>query len=341
MSTRVLKDQMAPPTSAKPRQGRQVFVAFLAAAMLGLLPSLINAPLLFTLLTQAVIASMMAVGVGFLIRQNGQVSFGHALYFGMGAYLFALLTKSGTVPVEGALVLAIAVPAVFGFLLGLVIVRIEGVAFGMLSLAVAQGFYELVVRWRELANGDDGMSVPLPPRLLGLPLAVFQEPGSMFLVCWLLLLLVIFVLWLVARSHFGTLTVAIRENEERARFIGYTTTLPRALVVAISAAVAALGGVLFALYNSFVSPDILHWSLSGSALVMAIIGGTRLVWGPALGAAIFFFFKDAAGDLTEHWPAVIGVTLIIVTVLLPKGISGAALHLYKRRTNANSKEVGR
>ena len=121
-----------------------------------------------------------------------------------------------------------------------------------------------------------------------------------------------------------------RENEERARFIGFETIVPRAIVYAISAAIAALAGVLFTLYNGFVTPNVLYWSLSGEALVMAVIGGTRAVWGPALGAVIFFLFKDAAGDLTEHWPAIIGGTLIVVTVLLPRGVSGTITMLLER-----------
>ena len=88
--------------------------------------------------------------------------------------------------------------------------------------------------------------------------------------------------------------------------------------------------MFFTLYNGFVTPDVLYWSLSGEALVMAIIGGTRAVWGPALGALIFFLFKNAAGDLTEHWPAIIGGTLIVVTVMLPRGVSGTVMMLMER-----------
>jgi len=299
------------------------------------LPLLVNSPLLFTLLTQAAIGALLAVSVGLLIRQNGAVSFGQALYFGLGAYGVALAVRQGAFPIEVGLFLAIAAPSLLAFGFGLVIVRIRGVAFGMLTLAIGQAFYELVGRWRELANGDDGLAFSLSGRIFGAPIAWVQNPASMFVICWLVLMLVLVALSSFARSHYGTLTLAIRDNEERARFIGYATVLPRALVFALSAALAALAGVLFALYNSFVSPDILHWSYSGAALIMAIIGGTRFVWGPALGAAIYFFFKNAAGDFTEHWPAIIGLTLIVVTVLLPRGISGALqtliARLYRRR----------
>jgi branched-chain amino acid transport system permease protein len=304
---------------------------FLSVGVAGAaVPNLFGSPLVLTLLTQGVINAILATGVGFLVRQNGLVSFGHAGFFGLGAYIVALCANGRVMPVELALFIAILAPALLALLLGVAMIRLSGVAFSMLTLAVAQAFFELVLRWRSLANGDDGIAAQLPQRILGLDLSTFQQPGSMFVVCWIVLMAVLLGLALLVNSHFGMLTLAIRENEERARFIGYQTILPRAAIYAISAAIAALAGVLFTLYNGFVTPDVLYWSLSGEALVMAIIGGTRAVWGPALGALIFFLFKNAAGDLTEHWPAIIGGTLIVVTVMLPRGVSGTVMMLMER-----------
>jgi branched-chain amino acid transport system permease protein len=304
---------------------------FLIAAVAGaLLPNLFGSPLLLTLLTQAAINAILATGVGFLVRQNGLVSFGHAGFFGLAAYIVALSATNAWMPIGAALLVAILAPTVLALLLGAAMLRLAGVAFSMLTLAVAQAFYELALRWRSLANGDDGIAAQLPDRILGLDLSVFQQPGSMFVICWIVLMLVLFGLSVLIASPFGTLTLAIRENEERARFIGYRTLLPRAVIYALSAAIAALAGVLFALYNGFVTPNVLYWGLSGEALVMAVVGGTRAVWGPALGALLFFLLKNAAGDLTEHWPAVIGGTLIVVTVMLPRGASGTVALLMQR-----------
>ena len=307
-------------------------VWFGAALLAGLaLPWLVSSALFFTLMTQAVISALLALGVGFLVRQNGVVSFGHAVFFGLAAYTIALAAKYAALPAEAAIALALLIPTALAFLLGLVIVRSPGIAFSMLTLAVGQAFYEVAYRWRELANGDDGLAIRLPRHLFGLEIGFFQRPASMFAVCWIALIGALALLHCVSASHFGRLTAAIRENEERARFIGYATVGPRAAIYAMSAFVAALAGVLFALYNAFVSPDILHWSLSGSALIMAIIGGTRVLWGPILGAIVFFFFKDVASGYTEHWQAMIGASLIVVTVLLPSGLAGALHALVTRR----------
>lgn len=295
------------------------------------LPLLIRSQLVLTLMTQGVIYAILAIAIGFLIRHNGLTSFGHAAFFGIAVYLMALNGKFGWMPAELAVLAAVVLPGLFAFLAGLIIVRLPALAFSMLTLAVAQSLHELMLRWRNLANGDDGMPVKLPSRLFGVDSELFQAPGSMFVICWVLLLLVVLLLGWLARTHFGMLTVAIRENEERTRYVGYGTLLPRALVFGLSAAIGGLAGVLYALYNAFVTPGTLHWSLSGEVLIMAVIGGTHAVWGPALGALIFFLVKDAAGDLTEHWPAIIGVTLIVVTVVLPQGLSGLAEKLRARR----------
>ncbi|MCO5105761.1 MAG: branched-chain amino acid ABC transporter permease [Burkholderiaceae bacterium] len=340
MSSAVPRDKAkvaAASIAAERRTPTVVLAAGLLAAAGFAVPWVVGSQLALTLMTQAVIHAILATSIGFMIRQNGLTSFGHAAFFGMAAYLMALNGKLDAMPAELAVLAAIAVPAAFAFFAGLIIVRLPALSFSMLTLAVAQSLYELMLRWRGLAGGDDGMAVRLPARLFGIDIELFQAPSSMFVVSWCALVAVIAILTLVARSHFGVLTVAIRENEERARYVGYHTLVPRALVFALSAAVGGLAGVLFALYNAFVTPGALHWSLSGEALIMAVIGGPQAIWGPALGAVIFFVVKNAMGDLTEHWPAIIGAMLIVVTVLLPQGISGLLNRL--NRLNRRSREA--
>ena len=317
---------LSAPLVAAPAARRDIAFPVVLALVAGtgaLVPGHMGSALLLTLLTQATIGAVLATSVGFLIRQNGLVSFGHAAFFGGAAYLVALAAQSGVISAEAAILAAVLVPTVVAFAIAFVMLRVSGVAFSMLTLAVAEALHELMMRWRELANGEDGLPVRLPGTLFGLPVSTFQRPESMFVICWIVLMVILAGLWLLSRSHLGTLTLAIKDNEERARFIGYETLLPRAIVFALSAGMAAMGGVLFALYNGFVTPDVLHWSLSGEALVMAIIGGARSLWGPALGAVVFFFLRDAAGSYTEHWQALIGIVLITVTVALPTGVSGA------------------
>jgi branched-chain amino acid transport system permease protein len=315
--------------SPPPRYALAVGFAIIAITVGALIATVIQSNLAMTLLTQAVITGILATGVGFLIRQNGLVSFGHAAFYGVACYAIALAMKHSVMSAEFAIILALALPTALAFLLGFVIVRIPGVAFSMLTLAVGQAFYEFAMKARYVTGGEDGFSVNLPSTIFGIKTAIFQSPHSMFIVSWGVLVVIILVLTFVVTSPFGRLTAAIRENEERARFIGYGTVLARVLVLTLSALVTAIAGVLFTLYNNFVSPDVLHWSLSGSALIMAIIGGPRLIWGPAFGAIIFFFAKDIAGDVTEHWQAIIGVILIVVMLVLPAGLGGMLAGLWR------------
>lgn len=308
-----------------------IVVAAAASIAIGVaLPTLVASTLLLTLLMQATVNAILATSVGFLFRQNGLTSFGQAAWFGLSAYIIAIDSRFGILGPEASIVAALIAPPLVAFVFGLVIVRLPHLPFSMLTLAIAQAFYEIFAKWREVANGEDGLEIKFPKTLFGVDTLLFQQPRSMVVVVWIAATLVLLAYALIARSHFGLLTRGIRENEERARFVGYETLLPRATINAMAAFIASLAGVLFAFYNGFVTPSILHWSLSGEALIMAFIGGPRMIWGPAIGAALFFALKDIVGDYTEHWPAIIGAILMMVTVLIPNGIAGSLVSGVKR-----------
>lgn len=327
------------PVGAERRSRRNLALVLLgvAVALIGFaLPSLGLPRNLLSLLTSATMTAILATGVGFLVRQAGLTSFGHAAFYGGAAYLVVLMSVYTGLPGEVVVLSAPFIATLAAFVLSFVLLRTSGVAFSMLSLAVAQALYELMMRWRDIANGEDGLRMRLPREIFGLKLRFFQSADTMFIVSWSVLVLVIIALVLLARSHFGTLTLAIKNNEERARFIGYRTLIPRTIVIAVSAFVAALGGTLFALYNGYVTPGLLHWSLSGEALIIAIIGGVRSVWGPALGAFIFVILRDLAGNYTTHWQSIVGLVLIAVVLLIPNGVSGLIDRLVARGRGGNN-----
>ena len=224
-------------------------LAIATVLIAALIAMTVQSELVMTLLTQAVITAILATGVGFLMRQNGVVSFGHAAFYGIAGYTIVLSQRYGLSSPELSIILALIVPTALAFLLGLVIVRIPGF-LSMLTLAVGQAFFEFAMKARQVTGGEDGLSINLPAQIFGMPAAWFQNPHSMFMISWGVLTLIVLGLWCVAESSFGRLTMAIRENEERARFIGYETTLPRVLVLALSAFVVAVAGVLFTLTTS-------------------------------------------------------------------------------------------
>lgn len=305
-----------------------------ALAAGGAVAATVSSGTVLSLLTQASIYAIFATGLGLLLRQNGMVSFGHAMFFGSSGYAVGILLQLEAVPAEAAIVLAVLGVALFAFALGLVVVRVPGIAFGMLTLAIGQMIFLTATRSRGLTGGADGMNIDWPSTLFGVEVGTLLEPHAMFGLVWTVLVLVLLGLALLLRGRFGAVTEAVRDNEERARFIGIRTLLPRAAVFALSAGVTALGGVLSALNTGFISPEALHWSVSGVALMMVVVGGTGSLWGPALGAIVYFLVKDVLGDYANHWMAIFGIGLIVVIVFAPQGLSGALRRLAAPRAKA-------
>lgn len=324
------------PSAVRAQRATRSRMLVLVLGLLGLalgfvLPYLLPSKIAMSLAAQAIFDALLATSVGFLVLQNGRVSFGQAAFFGLGGYIFGVVVARKLLSPELALLAALTVPPLVAFLLGLVIARVTGVAHAMLTLAVGQAFYEVVFRWRELAKGDDGMSFDLPSRVFGFASRNLQDPAVMVVIAWTVLVLALVGITLFAHSRIGQVTAAIRDNEERARFIGYSTTMPRALVYAIAALLAAVAGVMQAIYNGYIAPQMFHWSLSGVALIMAVVGGAKVIIGPAIGAIVFFELKEVAGKAAEYWPAIVGTVLVIATLTMPQGIMGLALKLFSRK----------
>ena len=302
---------------------KQISISTATALAFGaLVATAVASGTVLSLLTQATIYAVFAIGVGLLLRQNGMVSFGHALFFGCTGYAVGIILQMQLLSAELAIIATLGGLLLIAFAMGLVMVRVPGVAFGMLTLAVGQMFFLTASRSRGLTGGADGMNIEWPSALFGVPMSLLTKPSSMFLLCWTTLVVVLLLLSLLLHTRFGSITEAVRDNEERARFVGIRTLLPRAAVYALSALVTGLAGLLSALNTGFVSPENLHWSLSGVALMMVVVGGYKALWGPALGAVVYFLAKDILGDFASHWMAIFGVALITVIVFSPTGIAG-------------------
>lgn len=184
------------------------------------------------------------------------------------------------------------------------------------------------------------MNLDWPSTLFGVSQSVLLKPTNLFLLSWCTLVLVLVLLTVLLRSRFGSITEAVRDNEERARFIGITTVLPRAAIYTLSAVVTGVAGILSSLNTGFVSPESLHWSLSGVTLMMVVVGGFKVLWGPALGAVVYFMFKDILGDYATHWMSIFGIALICVIVFLPTGIAVALQRLVSGKPAAKARHGG-
>ena len=310
---------------------KSLLATVLALALGGVVASVVTSGTLLSLFTQAIVYALFALGIGVLLKQNGMVSFGHAVYFGATGYMIGIALQLQWLSAEWAIVGALLSVWVVGFVFGLIIVRVPGIAFGMLTLAIGQMFYLTASRARGITGGADGMNIDWPSQLFGVSQSALLKPAALFMLSWTTLVVVMFLLAWLLRGRFGAITEAVRDNEERARFIGIRTVLPRAAVYALSALVAGVAGVLSVINTGFISPESLHWSLSGMTLMMVVVGGFNALWGPPLGAVVYFLFKDVLGDYATHWMTIFGLALIAVIVFSPKGIAGALQSLVSGR----------
>jgi len=296
-------------------------------------PYVISEAYTMSLVVDWVILSMLALGIGFLARHLGLISLGHTAFFGGAAYTVGIATTHwGWSPLP-AVVAGIGAGTALALVMGVLVVRASGMGFLMLTLALSQALYQLSIQTaaRPITGAYDGLLVTYKPdaTFLGMSQSDLMDPGLFWAVAWSALVVVAAILWLVGRSRFGTVLEGIRENEERMRFSGYDTFGPRLIAFVLSGAVAALGGALFALNASYVSPEVLGFLRAGDALIAAIIGGFGVLLGPVLGAALFVFAQGKL-NLGNNLHLFIGIALIVVLVFMPGGITGAVSRLRRR-----------
>jgi branched-chain amino acid transport system permease protein len=288
-----------------------------AALLLGAPPLLPAYPL--TLFTQILIYAIFAMSLDLLLGYTGLASLGHAAYFGLAAYVVAILTTrqgaSFWACLGAAILAASALAAVFAF----IAIRATGVYFLMITLALGMVVWGLAFRWVSLTMGDNGISGIARPTIFGWSLS---SPLSFHYLSVAGFLAAFASLWLLVRSPFGLSLQGIRETERRMRALGYDVWLHKYLAFVLSGAFAGLAGALWAYYDGFVSPVEVHLLTSVEALLMVALGGPGTLFGPVLGAAVIVLFKNLLSIYTKRWLLILGLVYIGVIVLAPKGILG-------------------
>ena len=318
--------QSAAPERPIAPAGRRLRRAYgLLLVLLALAPvAALQWPYFGILLTEILIAALFAASLHFLTGLAGMTSFGHAAWFGLGAYGAALLLKLAAVPMEAALLLG-PFAAVFGALLfGWFCVRLSGVYLAMLTLAVAQILWALAYQWDDVTGGSNG--------LIGLWPSAWLSQGPWFY--YLTLALCAGGIWWLRRLAFSPLGYAlrgVRDSSLRAEALGMDARrLQWAGFVAASLA-AGMAGSLYAFSKGSIAPDVLAVSRSVDGLVMVLLGGLHTLAGPLVGAASYTWLQDAAARSTEYWHAVLGLAILVLVLAFPEGLAGAATRLRGRR----------
>ncbi|KJS41987.1 MAG: ABC transporter permease [Roseovarius sp. BRH_c41] len=286
-------------------------------------------PFLITLTTRAVILAIAGVGLNIALGFGGLVSFGHALFFGLGGYAMGILayhaqtyttltdwplTLQGTKSMPVIWIIATLTSALAALAVGALSLRTTGVYFIMITLAFSQMFYYFAISWPTY-GGEDGLSIYVRN---GFPGLNTMDPIQFFALCYGLLALILFFTARLARSNFGLMLGAARQNEARVAAIGQRPYRLYLIAFTLSGAITGLAGALFADLNRFVSPVMFSWQTSGEIMVFVILGGVGRVFGPVAGAALFILLEHSLGGLSEYWHIYLGA-ILLGTVLFARG----------------------
>jgi branched-chain amino acid transport system permease protein len=322
---------MASVNSAMSREKRgrpsQIWVvaSFMLVAGLALTPAAIDAYSL-TVVRDALIFGLLALSLDYLWGKSGLLSFGHAAFFGIGAYGVAIIgpkVAGANAALAGFLVgeaTAIAVAGLVGYFL--IFGGVRGPYFTIVTLAITLVAQHIAIGWSRVTGGDAGLIGAPPPglELFGISYSMIDPVAQYFLVL-AIAALCLGVLWLACRGHYGRVLAAIQDNEMRARSLGYNTSLHLLIVFVLSAAMAALAGSLYAVVSGYVAPDLVGLLLSTEIIVWVAVGGRGTLMGPMIGAFLIIRLQQEVSTINPRlWPMIIGIFFVALVFLFPDGV---------------------
>ncbi len=294
------------------------------------------------LAAQIAIDALFAVSLNLLLGTTGLVSFGHVAYFGVGAYVCGILMKTYGVPFVIAFPAAGLGAALFALVSGFFCVRLMKLYFAMLTLAFSQIIWAIAYKWNAVTGGDNGLpEIPYPHLdwMSAIPGCGDLSIGARFYLLTLVLVgLSLAIVHKIVRSPFGRMLTTIRDNPERAAFIGLNVRAYQLAAFVVAGSFAGLAGALYGIFSRGVFTDYVFWSKSAEVVIMAILGGINFFWGPPVGALALVWLNQQITDYTQYWPFVLGTILLVLLFVFPGGIVGGLVAGYR---SARRRLVGR
>jgi branched-chain amino acid transport system permease protein len=275
-----------------------------------------------TFLTEVLVWVLFAMSFDLIFGYTGLLSFGQALFFGLGAYCIAIpVSKLGWGP-GPAFILAIIIPMLFAWFVGYFSVKLSGIHFVIITLIFALIGSTIGETWTALTGGADGLTVPLNPLEIG-PLRIdFLNIKTNYYLVLVVVTLCFLLLRRMVQSPLGKIFIAIRENEDRARLIGYNVQRYKLLAFVIAGGLSGVAGGLYGITLKYASANFLHWGVSGHAVVYTIVGGMGTLFGPVLGTGIIMSLEHYLVDYMQGTDLVIGIVLVFMVLVAPKGLVG-------------------
>ncbi|MGB8267972.1 MAG: branched-chain amino acid ABC transporter permease [Candidatus Velthaea sp.] len=330
--------------SAAPPSAKRFFSSPLlwTAVVLAVLPFVAGAnPLHWTggfidIATTMLCFALFASGFNLLFGHLGELSFGHAMFFAIASYATALYTKGFDLTLFGhtlhhnpagnmlvALAWSIGLVLLWGwFLARLIVPRSSGIYYSMITLAFAQVIFFITYKFGDFTGGEDGIQGIPRPQIIGLPADWLASSMHYYIFAAVVAFITLVVLYWIIHSPFGSVLHAIRENKERARFLGYDVNKYRVNAFVLSTLFPAVGGWLWAYYQTSINPDAGSVAYSGNVVMMSLLGGIYSFFGPILGAIIYWELQNGVSQVTKYWEAWIGIVFVVFVLVGPRGIMG-------------------
>ena len=309
---------------------RDALLAGAALLVLLLLPTLFPSKSLSDFVIRLSAFAIFATSLNLLIGYGGMVSFGHGLFYGLGAYSFALLMQKMGTSVPTAFALTILINGVVAVVIGAICIRLKEIYFSFLTLAFQMLLHSCIIAWTSVTGGDQGLTGGVPrPAFLGIRL---DDPHHLYIFCCVVLVVSLLLMRHLMQSSFGYTLRMIRDNPRRAGFLGIQVWRIRLLAFVVAGVFGGVGGMLMSLFVSSAYPDFAYWTISGEAVFMILLGGMNVFLGPLAGAGILLLLNDMVTRFTEHYSLVLGIVILFFALGMRKGLLGFAVDVWAKRT---------
>ena len=313
----------------KPSHFLDIGVGLAAFAALAVAPAVTSNQALFDLLIRCSALALFATSLNLLIGYAGMVSFGHGMFFGLGAYGFGLIMQRTSMPIPLALLASLAIAATVATVVGAICVRLKDIYFAFVTLAFQMLLYSVITSWVSFTGGDQGLRGGIPrPVFFGIGLA---RHTHLYLFSSALLIIGLLAMRHIVESPFGYSLRVIRDNALRASFLGINVWRMKLAVFVIAGTFAALGGAVMSLFVSGAYPEFANWPMSGEAVFMIMLGGLGVFLGPLVGTILLLLLNDVITRFTEYYGLALGLVILLFTLGLRKGLLDFAVDLVRRR----------
>lgn len=297
---------------------RDLSWAALGLAVLLAVPFVVHSPAFLDFGIRAAAMALFATSLNLLVGGAGMVSFGHGLFYGLGAYCFALLMQRTGISLPAAALATVLATALTALVVGGICIRLRAIYFAFVTLAMQMLFYSIIIAWSALTGGDQGLQGGIPRReIFGIDLGA---QTNLYMACVTVGVAGLLIMRHVSATPLGASLRMIRDNETRAAFLGITVWRAKLTVFVISAVFAALGGILSALFLSGAYPEQANWPNSGQAIFAVMLGGISSFLGPLVGTVILLALNDVVTRTTEYHGLALGCVILLVTLVLRRGV---------------------